>query len=213
MNPEFIMRARRDREFLRILQRADLCLPDGVGVLWAGRVLGCPFKTRVTGVDMTWRLAALAARRGYRVFLLGAAPGVAERTAQVMVKTHPALIVAGIHAGSPSPGEDEAIGELIRAAAPQILLVAYGAPAQDKWIDQPGATSVCRWRWASEARSTSLAASHDAPRRACSRLGLEWLHRLYCDPWRWRRMTALPLFAACVLQQRLGVSQRVGDVK
>ncbi len=203
VNPEFIMRARRDAEFLRILRQSDLCLPDGVGVLWAGRALGRPFKARVTGVDTTWRLMALAARRGYRVFLLGAMPGVAERTAQVMVEAHPELTIAGTHAGSPSPDEDESIGALIRAARPHILLVAYGAPAQDKWIDRNRARlGVPLAIGVGGTFDFISGVSRRAP-VTMQRLGLEWLHRLYCEPWRWRRMTALPLFALCVLRQKI----------
>ncbi len=84
VNPEFIMRARRDPEFMRILRHADLCLADGIGVLWAGRMLGRPFPARVTGVDTVGRLAGIAAERGYRVYLLGAAPGIAEQTASIL---------------------------------------------------------------------------------------------------------------------------------
>lgn len=203
VNPEFIMRARRDAEFLRILRSADLCLPDGVGLLWAGRVLGRPFKARVTGVDTTWKLMGLAAQRGYRVFLLGARPGVAERTAQVLTGTHGGLAVAGTYAGSPSPNEEEAIGALIREADPHILLVAYGAPAQDKWIarNQPR-LGVPLAMGVGGAFDFISGVARRAP-LAMQRVGLEWLHRLYCEPWRWRRMTALPLFALHVLRQRI----------
>ena len=203
VNPEFIMRARRDAEFRRILSEADLCLPDGVGILWAGRLLGRPFKARVTGVDSTWRLFALAAERGYRVFLLGAGPGVAERTAHIVLDTYPRLVIAGTHAGSSGPEDDLISGDLILAAHPDILLVAYGAPAQDKWI------------YRNQARlnvplAIGVGGTFDfisgVSRRAPSwlrKLGLEWTHRLYCEPWRWRRMTALPLFALSVFWQRL----------
>lgn len=203
VNPEFIMRACRDAEFLRILRQAALCLPDGVGVLWAGRVLGRPFRARVTGVDTTWRLMALAARRGYRVFLLGAAPGVAERAAQVMTAAYPGLRIVGTYAGSPSPDEDEAIGVVVQAARPHILLVAYGAPAQDKWIARNQARlGVPLAMGVGGTFDFISGVSRRAP-AAMRRVGLEWLHRLYCEPWRWRRMTTLPRFAWRVLRQRL----------
>ncbi len=203
VNPEFIMRARRDAEFLQVLKRADLCLPDGVGLLWAGRVLGRPFKARVTGVDTTWRLMGLAAQRGYRVFLLGARPGVAERTAQVLTDAHRGLCVVGTYAGSPSPHEEEAIGALIRPVQPHILLVAYGAPAQDKWIarNQPR-LGVPLAMGVGGAFDFISGVARRAP-LVMQRMGLEWLHRLYREPWRWRRMTALPLFTLHVLRQRI----------
>ena len=90
------MRARRDPEFMAVLRRADLCLADGVGVLWAGRVLGRPFaRASPAWTPPSARLAALAARRGDRVYLLGAAPGVAERAAAILQAECPGLIVAG----------------------------------------------------------------------------------------------------------------------
>lgn len=203
VNPEFIMRARRDAEFRRILSETDLCLPDGIGILWAGRLLGHPFKARVTGVDTTWRLLGMAAERGYRVFLLGAAPGVAERTAQIVCDTYPNLIVAGIHAGSSSRDEDLASSDLILAARPDILLVAYGAPAQDKWIyrNQPR-LNVPLAIGVGGTFDFISGISQRAP-NWLQRVGLEWFHRLYCEPWRWRRMTVLPLFALRVMWQRV----------
>jgi N-acetylglucosaminyldiphosphoundecaprenol N-acetyl-beta-D-mannosaminyltransferase len=203
VNPEFIMRARRDAEFRRILSETDLCLPDGIGILWAGRLLGYPFKARVTGVDTTWRLLGMAAERGFRVFLLGAAPGVAERTAQIVCDAYPKLIVAGTHAGSSSRDEDHATGDLIFAARPDILLVAYGAPAQDKWIyrNQPR-LNVPLAIGVGGTFDFISGVSQRAP-NWLQRVGLEWFHRLYCEPWRWRRMTVLPLFALRVMWQRV----------
>ncbi|MEA3459661.1 MAG: WecB/TagA/CpsF family glycosyltransferase, partial [Chloroflexota bacterium] len=83
VNPEFVVAAQRDEEFKRILNAADLALPDGIGLIWASRLLGpCrPLRERVAGSDLVPKVGALAAERGYRLFLLGAAPGVAEETA------------------------------------------------------------------------------------------------------------------------------------
>jgi N-acetylglucosaminyldiphosphoundecaprenol N-acetyl-beta-D-mannosaminyltransferase len=202
VNPEFIMRARRDPEFLGILRRADLCLADGVGVLWAGRTLRQPFPARVTGVDTVRRLAAVAAARGYRVYLLGAAPGVAERTAAILQSECPGLVVAGTFSGSPAPAAEDPIVERVRATRPHILWVAYGAPAQDKWLarnlarcDVPLGIGV------GGAFDFISGVSRRAP-AWIQRLGLEWLHRLACEPWRWRRMTALPQFALYVIWSR-----------
>ena len=203
VNPEFIMRARRDAEFMEVLRQADLCLPDGVGILWAGRLLGRPLKTRVTGVDVTKRLAGIAAERGYRMFLLGAAPGVAGRAAEVLCEAHPDLLIAGTYAGSPAVEEEEAIGQRILDARPHILLVAYGAPAQDKWIYRNrGRLNVPLAVGVGGTLDFISGVSRRAPVSA-RWLGLEWLHRLYCEPWRWRRMTSLPLFALHVVRQRL----------
>jgi len=213
VNPEFIMRAGRDAEFLEVLRQVDLCLPDGVGVLWAGRVLGHPFKARVTGVDTVWRLAGLAARRGHRLFLLGAAPGVAERAGQVMKVAHPDLGIVGTYAGSPSAEEEPAIVERVRATQPHILLVAYGAPAQDKWIRRNlSRLNVPLCMGVGGTFDFISGVSKRAP-VWMQRLGLEWLHRLYREPWRWRRMSSLPVFAVRVLGQRLrGGESRIARI-
>lgn len=203
VNPEFIMHARRDRGFQEVLDEADLCLPDGVGVIWAGRLLGRPLKTRVAGVDTVWRLMAVSAERGYRVFLLGAGAGVAERAAGVLHEAHPGLLIAGTYAGSPSAEEEEAIGQRILQARPDVLLVAYGAPAQDIWIHRNAARlNVPLAMGVGGTLDFISGTSQRAPDWA-QKLGLEWLHRLYCEPWRWRRMTALPRFALHVAWQRL----------
>lgn len=210
VNPEFVMRARRDGAFRQIINQADLATPDGIGILWAGRLLRTPFRGRVTGVELTRRLAGLAARRGYRVFLLGAAPGVAEQTAHCLQSDDPGLAIVGCHAGSPAPEEDDEIVTLVRGAAPQILLVAYGAPQQDFWLrrnlprlDVPVGIGV---------GGTFDYISGRIPRAPAwmRRAGLEWLYRLARQPWRWRRMLVLPAFAWLVLRQALRRSHPSG---
>ena len=101
VNPEFVMMARRDAEFAQVLRQTALNVPDGAGVLWAARRLGHPLRERVAGVDLMRQLCALAAAQTWRVFFLGAAPGVAEQAAAKLAFENPGLIVAGTHAGSP----------------------------------------------------------------------------------------------------------------
>jgi N-acetylglucosaminyldiphosphoundecaprenol N-acetyl-beta-D-mannosaminyltransferase len=134
VNPEFVMAARRDPAFRAVLEGADLCLPDGVGITLAARYLGRPLRERVAGVDLVEALAARAARDGWRVFFLGAAPGVADRAASLLAARYPGLTVAGTHAGSPRREEEDDIVRRVREARADVLLVAYGAPAQDLWL-------------------------------------------------------------------------------
>lgn len=203
VNPEFVMAARRDATFLKVLEQADLCLPDGVGITLAARRLGRPLRERVAGVDLVEALTGRAARDGWRVFLLGAGSGVAERAGERLLSRHPGLIVCDTHAGSPAPEESEAISGYIRAAGTDLLLVAFGAPAQDVWLahnlDRTGA-----------AVGVGVGGTFDylagEVRRApplLRRLGLEWLYRLAQQRWRWRRQLVLPHFALLVLLRRL----------
>ena len=109
VNPEFIMIAQNDPIFFAILQRAAICVPDGVGLLWASRLLDAPLPERVTGSDGVPFIARHAAERGWKLFFLGAAPGVAEKAAAILQERYPGLIVAGTYSGSPSANEEDRI--------------------------------------------------------------------------------------------------------
>jgi N-acetylglucosaminyldiphosphoundecaprenol N-acetyl-beta-D-mannosaminyltransferase len=201
VNPEFVMRARNDREFAAVLEQADLCLADGWGVVWAARRQGCELSSPVTGADLVPALAQLCARRGYRLFLLGGRPGVAEEAARRLEALAPRLEVAGTHAGSPRPEDDETSVRLISGARPHVLLVAYGHPHQELWI----ARNAERLR-VPVAIGVGGALDYVAGRvrRApgwMRRAGLEWLFRLARQPWRVRRMAVLPRYAIEVLRQ------------
>lgn len=203
VNPEYVMIAQRNRQFRQVLNNAALSLPDGSGLLWAIRAAGTPLRERVTGIDTVEAFAARAAQHGLRLFLLGAAEGVAEKAARMLCQKHPGLIIAGTYAGSPSPEEEDEICERIRRAQPDVLLVAYGAPQQDLWIARnlkrlkvPVAMGV------GGTFDFIAGVSVRAP-RWMQQCGLEWLHRLIREPYRWRRMLALPRFVVAVLRERL----------
>ena len=199
VNPEFVMAAQRDADFRQAINAATLVVADGVGVVWATRYLRAATPGRITGVDTLVALARRCASAGYRLYLLGAAPGVAEETAQRLQNVAPDLQIAGTYAGSPAPAEEAEIIERIRAAQADVLCVAYGAPAQDLWIYRnlsrlPVALAV----GVGGAYDFISGRQRRAP-RVMQRLGLEWLYRLYREPWRWRRMLALPRFALQVM--------------
>ena len=202
VNPEFIMIARRDPIFFGILSRADLCLADGVGLLWACRVLKLPRPQRVTGSDGVPLIAGRAAQQGWRIFFLGAAAGVAERAADALRADHPALQVAGTHAGSPSAAEEDEIVALINGSRADILLVAYGAPKQDKWIARNLPRLEVKMAMGIGGALDFIAGDVARAPGWMRRRGLEWLYRLLRQPWRIRRMLRLPRFALAVLRER-----------
>jgi N-acetylglucosaminyldiphosphoundecaprenol N-acetyl-beta-D-mannosaminyltransferase len=203
VNPEFVVAARRLPEFGEVLARADLSLPDGIGLLLAARIQGTCLKERVTGVDTVSRVAALAAQRGYSLFLLGAAQGVAEEAAQRLTAANPGLRIAGTWAGSPAPEEEDGIIARVSAANPDALFVAYGAPRQDIWIARNlHRLNVPVVMGIGGAFDFIAGRTKRAP-AWMQRLGLEWLHRLAHQPWRWRRMLALPRFLALVIAERI----------
>ena len=145
-------------------------------------------------------LAGLCARRGWSVFLLGARPGVAEEAARRLVSQEPGLVVAGTHAGSPGPEEDEASVALVRAARPAVLLVAYGHPQQELWIarnrDRLGVPLALGVGGAFDYLAGRVRRAPGWMRQA----GLEWLFRLVRQPWRVKRMAVLPIFAVEVMR-------------
>ncbi len=198
VNPEFVMSARRDRKFADVLESADLCIADGAGVVWAARRQGCKLSGPVPGVDLIPPLAAICARRGYRLFLIGAGPGVAEDLAARLRADNAGLLVAS-HPGSPDPSSDDEALRLIRAHETQVLLVAFGAPKQELWIyrlKERLGVSVAIGVGGSFDYLTGRVARAPAWMRGA---GLEWLHRLVRQPWRVRRMVVLPAYALRVL--------------
>jgi N-acetylglucosaminyldiphosphoundecaprenol N-acetyl-beta-D-mannosaminyltransferase len=203
VNPEFVIDAGRDPRFAAVLRRADLRVPDGVGVLWAARLLGAPLRQRVTGSDGIYHICERAAIDGWRVFLLGAAPGVAERAAEKLVALYGALRVVGTYAGSPSEAEWPAIRSLLAATHPDIVFVAYGHPRQDLWIDAHRAELPAKVALGIGGALDFVAGTAQRAPVWLQRLGLEWLHRLILQPWRWRRMVKLPIFALRVVAQVL----------
>jgi N-acetylglucosaminyldiphosphoundecaprenol N-acetyl-beta-D-mannosaminyltransferase len=205
VNPEFVMHAQQDGAFAQVLGSAELCLPDGMGVVWAARRQGCALREQVAGVDLVRPLAEICARRGFKLFLLGAAPGVAAALAEKLRAGYPTLDVSS-HSGAPDPSQDEETLKLIHEHGAQVLLVAYGAPAQELWIDRLrnrlGVAVAMGVGGAFDYLTGRVPRAPAWMRRA----GLEWLHRLIRQPWRIRRMAVLPLYAIRVLSApKLGV--------
>jgi N-acetylglucosaminyldiphosphoundecaprenol N-acetyl-beta-D-mannosaminyltransferase len=199
VNTEFVMTAQRNKTFRHAINSAALVIADGIGVVWATRYVGTPTPERITGTDTLVALARRCAEAGYRLYLLGAAPGVAEEAGARLQAFAPGLEIAGTYAGSPDAAEEDAIIGRIRAAGTDVLCVAYGAPAQDLWIYRnltrlPTAVAM----GVGGAYDFLVGRQRRAP-RMMQRMGLEWLYRLYREPWRWQRMLAIPRFIVLVL--------------
>src|SRR5439155_5019979 len=169
-----------------------LAVPDGMPLLWLSRALGTPLPERITGTDLLLDCAALAAERGYRLFLLGAVPGVGDALAAKLVARHPALQIAGTYAppyyNGEDSGEEARMVERVRAARPHLLFVALGTPKQERWIYKYldvlgvpvciGVGGVFNFITGRIPRAPHL----------MQRLGLEWLFRLALEPQRlWKR--------------------------
>jgi len=232
---EFMARAARDARFREILNRAALCLPDGVGIVWAAhylslpggrlrallqfplshlsmvirpRALRGPVREPMHGVDLTWEMLEALEKGGASVYLLGGTTGELAGTRREVERRLPGLRVAGArHGYFRTKGEEsERVIADINAANPQALLVAIGSPRQEEWI----AANIGRLEVnVAVAEGGSFSFISGGTRRAphwMRRSGLEWLFRLLRQPQRIRRQLALPAFVWLVLRERWGRS-------
>ena len=191
-NPEIVQRAGRDPEYAEVLRQADLVIPDGIGVVYAARILGRPLKGRIPGIDLASALMERMARTGKRLFLLGAKPGVAEQAAVKLQAEHPGLVVCGSHDGYFQ--EDGPVVEAIRTARADVVFVCLGFPRQEKWAAAHGQAAGARLYIGLGGALDVFAGKVERAPEQFQRLGLEWLYRLMKEPSRIGRMAKLPLF-------------------
>ena len=200
-NPEIVRLAQSDRYFAGLIAGADLVLPDGVGILYAAKILGRPLKARVPGVDFASALMDAMAKTGKRLFLLGAKPGVAEEAARRLAGQHPGLILCGTHDGYFQ--EDAPVVQAIRAARADVVFVCLGAPKQEKWAAAHGADTGARLFVGLGGSLDVFAGQVERAPKGWQKLGLEWLYRLKQEPGRIGRMARLPLFLVGAAGRRL----------
>jgi N-acetylglucosaminyldiphosphoundecaprenol N-acetyl-beta-D-mannosaminyltransferase len=208
-NLDFIAIARRQPAFAMLIEGADLVVCDGKPLQWASRLQGEPIPNRVTGMDLVLRTALLSVERGYRIFFLGAAPGVAERAADGLRRLFPGVVIVGSYSPPLGPIDDEEndrMVERVRAARPDALFVALGAPRQDYWIQRNlAAVNVPLCAGIGGVLNFLAGETRRAP-EWIQRCGFEWAYRLMQEPSRlWRRylLNDLPLFFELLARQAL----------
>ncbi|MGV3618157.1 MAG: WecB/TagA/CpsF family glycosyltransferase [Fimbriimonas sp.] len=197
-----IAQAHSDDELMQVYQTADLVTPDSAGVLWAARRKGCAIPDRVSGVEILDRVCATSADRGYRLFFLGAAPGVAELAAERMRLRHPGCNIVGTRHGFFPPESDEVVAHEVAAFQPDVLFVAMGIPRQEKFIR---ATEHIIGAKVGIGVGGSLDVHSGLVRRApvlFQKLHLEWLWRTLSNPRKIRKAINLPRFVMMVLRSR-----------
>lgn len=199
VNPEFLIIAQDDINFANILKRADLCVPDGVGLLWAAKRLGHYLPERVTGSDGVPYIAEQASKRGWKLFFLGAGEGIAQKAADVLRERYPDLQIVGVYGGSPRPEDEDEIVARINQVEPDILFVAYGAPNQDKWIARNLPRLKIKMAMGVGGSFDFIAGTITRAPVWMQKAGLEWLYRLILQPWRLKRMLRLPRFVIAVI--------------
>lgn len=232
-NPEMLVDANKRPEFREILNSASILVPDGIGILWAAYYLSLPkskyrlfeffkvinsllkvlFKSkdiykilpqRVTGSDLLFKIVDESQKHHWRIFLLGAAPGVANLAINKLLEKYPHAIFAGSFAGTPALTHEEELCSLINQAQADILFVAYGSPKQEEWI----------YRNLEKLETLKLAigvggaidfAAGKAKRapKFMQKIGLEWLWRLFLQPKRLKRIwTATFTFVRMIMKSK-----------
>jgi len=196
-NPEIVWVAQKNEKLRFALNQADLVIPDGIGIIYASRILRTPLPERVPGIELTAKLLQTAAEQGIGVFLLGAKPGVAERAAENLKKTYPGLRIVGT--GDGYFREDAPVVEKLRSSGAGLTLVCLGFPRQELWMAQHK-DEVGNMLMLGVGGSLDVFAGDvkRAPEKWC-KAGLEWLYRLIKQPSRLGRMMKLPVFLVSVI--------------
>lgn len=198
-NAEIAWEAMHDESFRKIVNGADLVLPDGAGVVLGAKILKRPLKGKVAGIEFGDALAQWLSQRGGSMYLLGSKPGIAELAAENLMKKHPGLRIVGTHDGY---FKDEApVLADIREKAPDALLVCLGAPKQEKFMVSHRDLPVGIMLGLGGSLDGFAGTVKRAPRWMI-RCNLEWLYRLLKDPKRIGRMMRLPKFVLACFRQR-----------
>jgi N-acetylglucosaminyldiphosphoundecaprenol N-acetyl-beta-D-mannosaminyltransferase len=202
LNAEIIYKAQEDPDLLQIINTADLVTPDGSGVLWAARQLSEPLKERVTGIDLMVQVCQQAHHAGWRLYLFGGAPGVADMAADNIREQFADINIVGTRNGYFSPAEEGYIIEDIEEQKPDVLFVALGAPKQEKWINSHREKLKAAVIIGVGGSFDVLAGNIKRAPVLWQKMRLEWLWRLLSDPRRIKRMMALPKFMILVKKSK-----------
>lgn len=198
-NSEIIMRAYRDEKFCDTLNSAELITPDGIGVVYASKILKDPLSERVGGFDLSGKLIERVADGSASLYFFGGKPGVAEQAKEKLCEKYPQLEVCGVSDGYFDAEKEKAIIEDIKSKKPDILFVCLGAPKQEEWIlahkHELGAKILMGIGGSLDVYAGVV---NRAP-EGFQKLGLEWLYRLLKQPSRIGRMMDLPKFGLTVL--------------
>lgn len=201
-NAEMLMQATEDEELKKILNSSELVVADGAGTVWAAHHLGKDMPERVAGCDLVQELMKIAPKKSWKIFLFGAAPGVAEKVKSKVEKLYPGIKIVGVRDGFFSADDEPEIISQIKKAQPDILLAALGVPKQEKWV----------FKHKDELNvpvSIGVGGTFDViagiMKRAplwMQKAKLEWLFRVMKQPSRAGRLTALPKFVLKVCMSK-----------
>lgn len=198
-NSEIILNAYNDSKFADILNGADLLTADGIGVVYASRILNNPIKSRAAGFDIACGVIDRISESGHRLYLFGGKPGIAEKAKKNLEEKYPFIQIVGTRNGYFDDEESPRIVNEINSVGADIVFVCLGAPKQEKWISEYQDKLRARVVMGIGGSLDVFAGEVERAPEVWCNLGLEWLYRLIKEPWRFKRMLALPKFGLTVL--------------
>ena len=206
-NTEIVMAAKDDQSLKELLNRADLVIPDGIGLIYGSKIKKKPLKERVTGFDTSMKLLNIANENSYSIFLLGGKDGVSKIAAENIKKDYPNIQIAGYqhgyfkgsHLGLVDTEEEKEILNTINKLNPDIIFVGLGFPMQEKWIDANKDILNSRVIIGNGGVMDILAGNSKRAPEIYQKFGLEWFYRLMQNPSRIKRQLVIPKFMLQVL--------------
>lgn len=201
-NPEFVINALNDNEFMEILKKSDLNVADGIGIVIGSRILRCPLKERVPGFDLIQGIFSKIRNLDKTVYFLGASQETVIIAKNMMEQKYKGLKIVGVHNGYFTKEEEMMIIDEINELSPDLLLVGLGSPKQEKWIhknkDKINTKVMIGVGGSFDVMSGNV---RRAP-KIFIKLNLEWFYRLITQPTRFKRMLKLPLFIFEILKYK-----------
>lgn len=200
-NPEIVMEAYNDAGFADILNASDMCVPDGIGVVYGAKLLGTPVKERVPGFELSCNLFKKLGEMNKSVFLFGSKPGVAQKAGEKLLATCPGIKIAGCRDGYFKAEDEPEIIDEINNSNADLLMVCLGAPKQEKWIYKNKSKLNVKLCIGAGGTLDVLAGTAKRAPEIFIKLNLEWFYRLCKQPSRIGRYMSLPKFMITVLKK------------
>lgn len=222
-NPEIVVYATKHSKFQSLLNQAQISLPDGVGILLAGLLLGQSFKERITGIDFMEQICQICAQHPIKVGFLGAQPGIAQKAADCLIKKYPGLQVGfamselstdgnrKLDIGNSKISKTKELLPITSDLFPKvdILFVAFGFPKQEEWIAENLAHLPVTVAMGVGGAFDYISGTVDRAPYLIRATGFEWLYRLVRQPWRWKRQIALIEFIWLVLRDKFSILPQI----
>ena len=206
VNPEIAVQIQEDNELMEISKKADLLTPDGVGIVWASKILRNPVAERVTGYDLLLESLKQGNLYNWSFYFLGSDEEVNMNMEVHVSKFYPNIKISGRHHGYFNIEDEEEIVQEIEYLCPDILIVAFGSPSTDKWIEKHRKRISAKVVFGVGGSMDVITGKVPKTPEIWKKFNLEWLHRRIIMPERKDRQKKLKVFVVKVIRQALGFS-------